>query len=137
VLVMFIAGASYAAQAVSDTEQVDSSGTLTVDGIEYQFTPTTCLITSDEFVAAGHGVDGDDQFWVSASSVSLDLAVGTESEIEEPAEDQLWLMSDDPVSWQVDGSTVTARAPMSDHRLPESTTMMGALELNCDDAQTT
>ena len=136
-VVLFIAGGSVAAQAMSEPERVDGSGTLTVDGVVYHFTPTTCLITSDDFVAAGRGTDGDEQFWVSASSVSLDLAVGTESEIEEPAEDQLWLVSDDPVSWQVEGNTVTARASMSDRRIPESGAMPGSLELNCSEPRTT
>ncbi|MGI9615593.1 MAG: hypothetical protein ACR2QO_21955 [Acidimicrobiales bacterium] len=134
---IFVLGASIAAQAVSDSAAAEGSGVLTVDGVDYRFTPTTCLITSDDFVAAGPGVDGDEQFWVSASSVSLDLAVGTESEIDKPSEDQLWLLSDDPIAWEADGNTVTAEASMSDHRLPESNEMAGALELSCADAPAT
>jgi hypothetical protein len=136
-VVMFVVGASFAAQAMSEPELVDGSGTLTVDDVAYRFTPTTCLITSDDFVAAGRGLDGDEQFWVSASSVGLDLAVGTESEIDEPAEDQLWLMSDEQVSWQADGNTVTATASMSDHRAPDSVAVEGSLELNCNDTRAT
>ena len=119
-------------QMVSDAEVVTGAGTLTVGGVVYHFTPTTCLISDEDFVATGHGLDDGEQFWVSASSVGLDLAVGTESEIEEPADDQLWLISDDAPEWTADGNTVTARAPMADRRSPQSTTVVGSLELRCD-----
>ena len=114
-------------------ELIDGSGTLTVDGIVYEFTPTTCVISDEDFVAAGTGFDDGERFWVSASSVGLDLAVGTESEIEEPAEDQLWLISEDEViDWSAQDETVIAEANMTDQRSPQSTTVHGSLELHCD-----
>jgi len=117
---------------LGDDDLVDGSGTLTVDGVVYRFTPTTCLISDEDFVATGTGFDDGEQFWVSASSVGLDLAVGTESEIDEPADDQLWLINNESVDWKATGNTVTAWAPMTDQRSPTSTTVVGALELRCE-----
>lgn len=135
---MIVGGATRLAFTWLDPAPADpeGSGTLTVDGIVYIFTPTTCLISEKDFVAAGTGVEAGEQFWVSASNVRLDLAVGTESEIDEPAEDQLWLISDEIVDWNARGRTVTASAPMTDHRSPQSTTVLGSLELDCGGGDT-
>ena len=131
--VLAIGVAALIGNSIGSTEPVaDGSGTLTVDGVVYQFTPTTCLISDEDFVAAGTGFDDGERFWVSASSKSLDLAVGTESEVEQPAGDQLWLISDQDIDWEATGDTVTAMAPMVDRRAPRSTTMLGSLELRCD-----
>ena len=117
-----------------EPQTVAGSGSLIVDGVTYDFTPTTCLISDEDFVAAGTGFDGPDRFWVSASSVGLDLSVGTENEVDEPAVDQLWLISEEVTDWQASGQTVTARAPMVDRRSPQSTTLVGSLHLRCEDA---
>ncbi len=130
-------GGSFAAQATSSAGADQRTGTLTVDGHEYRFTPSTCLITSEDFVVAGSGVDDDEQFWVAASSTELDLAVGTGSETEKPAEDQLWLLSDEAPSWRAGGTVVTAVAPMSDHRRTGSTSVVGKLEFDCGAARPT
>lgn len=108
------------------------TGTLTVDGDVYAFTPTTCFISEQDFVAAGIGYRESEQFWVSASSASLDLTVGTKNEIDQPAHDQLWLASDQPVDWRASGQTIVANAEMSDHRTPGGATVTGRLELRCD-----
>lgn len=110
------------------------SGTLVVDGNSYSFVPTTCFISDEEFVAAGTGYDRGQRFWVSASSVNLDLSVGTESAIDQPADDELWLISDELIDWQSTGQSVVARAPMSDRRLSDSQPIVGSLELHCDSA---
>lgn len=132
-----MAVAFFAGRAQLGEERVllDGSGTLTVDGIVYDFTPTTCQIGDDDFVAAGTGFRDDEQFWVSASSVGLDLAVGTQSEVEEPAADQLWLISEDGLVWErTTGDTITAEVDMTDRRSAPSTTVHGSLELHCSAA---
>ncbi len=134
VAVIAVLGLGFADNRVDGSPAlIDGSGTLTVDGNVYEFTPTTCLISEEDFVAAGTGFDDGERFWVSASSVGLDLAVGTENEIEEPADDQLWLISEDEaIDWTATDETVTARASMIDSRSPQSTTVVGSLELHCD-----
>ena len=121
-----------AERAETDAAVSSGSGILTVDGLSYPFTPTTCFISEEDFVAAGPGFVDTDQFWVSASSVSLDLAVGTEGELDQPTDDQVWLISNANVDWHATGRTVVAEAPMSDRRSPDSPTVVGTLELRCD-----
>jgi hypothetical protein len=108
------------------------AGTLTIDDDVYPFTPTTCFITDQDFVAAGTGSSGSDQFWVSASSSGLNLTFGTENEIDHPPSDKLWLVSDDTIDWFATGRKVTAQTEMSDHRIPGFTPVTGHLELRCD-----
>ena len=128
-----LAGVRLVANLVgAEAEVTRGAGTLTVGGITYAFTPTTCFISDADFVAAGPGSDGSDRYWVSASSVSLDLTVGTENEIDEPDDDQLWLVSDDSVEWRATGQTVVASASMNDRRSPGTTAVVGSLELTCD-----
>lgn len=110
------------------------SGILVIDGTSYEFTSTACFISEDEFAAAGTGYDNGQRFWVSASSANLDLSVGTESAIDQPADDQLWLISDELIDWQSAGDTVVAHAPMSDRRATDAETVVGTLELHCDPA---
>ena len=130
--IAFYAGWS---QLDDDPVLLDGSGTLTVDGIVYNFTPTTCQIGEDDFVAAGTGFRDNEQFWVSASSVGLDLAVGTQSEVEEPDADHLWLISEDCLVWErTTGDTITAEVDMTDRRSAPSTTVHGSLELHCSAA---
>lgn len=117
----------------ADTDPAVGTGTLTIGDETYVFTPTTCFISDEDFAAAGTGFDGSERFWVSASSVSLDLTVGTDNEVSQPADDQVWLVADEGLHWQATGQTVVARASMTDRRTPGSTTMLGALELRCDD----
>ena len=134
---LFVIGGSVAAQAASSPAAVDGSGTLTVDGVVYPFTPTTCLITSDQFVVAGSGADGDERFWVAGSTTEIDLAIGTSTETAEPAEHQLWLVSDAAPSWRAADTVVTARTVMSDPRRNDATTLIGLLEFDCGPARPT
>ncbi|MGF1597292.1 MAG: hypothetical protein ACFCVK_10255 [Acidimicrobiales bacterium] len=118
---------------VEPADPVAGTGTLVVDGVTYHFSPTTCRISDEDFVAAGAGSDGDDEFWVSASSVGLDLSLGTADEQAEPADDKKWLISADGVNWEATGDTVTAEAPMIDRHSPGSTTVVGSLHVRCDE----
>ena len=115
----------------ADASFVEGSGTLVIGDHTYAFTPTTCFISDEDFVAAGTGVFEAQQFWVTASAIGLDLTVGTENEIDQPADDQLWLVADDMVQWHATGQTIMARAEMTDRRTPEAQPVVGSLKLNC------
>ena len=128
---LFVIGGSVAAQAASSSGATAASGMLTVDGTDYRFAPSTCLITGGQFVVAGSGIDGDEQFWVAASSAEIDLAVGTNSEVAEPSEDQMWLVSDETPSWTAAGNVVSAEASMSDPRRADAPASTGVLEFDC------
>ncbi|MEM8923797.1 MAG: hypothetical protein AAGD35_09855 [Actinomycetota bacterium] len=132
-----IAGAIGLAAELFGADALDprGSGTLVADDVTYEFAPTTCFISADEFVAAGTGQIDGDRFWVSASSENLDLSVGTESALDQPADDQLWLISTGTVDWTAAGDTVVARADMADRRLAESEAVLGELQLRCDPAE--
>lgn len=114
-----------------DSGSSEGSGVLTIGEATYTFTPITCFVSEEDFVAAGTGVDGSEQFWVSASSINLDLIFGTDNEVDQPADDQLWLASENVINWNATGQTVVARAPMSDRRTPDSTEVVGSLEVRC------
>ncbi|MCP4225493.1 MAG: hypothetical protein GY773_19330 [Actinomycetia bacterium] len=135
-MVALIVAVSLFRVAIDRTESkppfAGGSGTLVVDDTTYTFTPTTCFISEEDFVAAGKGVLDTQQFWVTASGVGLDLAVGTENEIDQPADDQLWLVADDTIDWHATGQTIVAQAEMSDRRTPEVEPVVGSLELHCD-----
>lgn len=131
-LLLFGFGAIQFARASDEIATIEgSSGTLTIDGVDYDFAATTCLISEDDFVAAGTGFDGQNQFWVSASSGVLDLSVGTENDIDKPEDNQLWLVNQEPVDWHVSNETVMAKAPVSDQRSPNSDPTIASLRLRC------
>lgn len=117
----------------ADPGKTNGAGTLVVGGEQYQFTPTTCFVSNEDFAVAGSGSDGTGGFWVTASSVSLDLAFGTETATDQPADDQLWLVSDEVNDWQANGQEITAEAPMTDRRDPDSPSFLGTLEVRCGD----
>ncbi len=133
VLALLVAASAWIVSlaTASSPEPVPGAGTLTVGDHVYYFRPTSCVISDEDFAAAGTGIDDGQRFWVSASSIGLDLAVGTSSEIEQPADDQLWLVSDDRVDWEIHDDTVSATASMADRRVADATPVLGALELHC------
>ena len=115
----------------ADSTTANSSGTLTVAGETYSFTPTTCFVSEEDFVAAGPGYQGTTRYWVSASGVSLDLAFGTENEVDQPADSQVWLVSDELIDWDATNGGVVAKATMTDRRDPDSPTFLGTLSVRC------
>lgn len=112
----------------------EESGRLDVEGVSYRFAPSTCTITSDDFLAAGGGSIGGEPFWVSASADRVNLAIGPESEEERPADDQLWLMSVEDVRWRAADESITATAMMRDERDTNSEVVMATLTIECRSA---
>lgn len=109
------------------------SGVLMVGDDTYSFTPTTCFISDGDFVAAGTGIHSSQQFWVSASSGNLQLTFGTKTELDQPADDQLWLVANDGITWWPSGQTVTAKASMTDRRLLEPVAVDSSLTVSCSE----
>lgn len=104
---------------------------LEIDGVSYTFAPTTCTITDTDFVAAGSGDLNGEPFWVSASGDGVNLSVGSESEVERPAEDQLWLVSVNKVRWQAEDDSITASAWLRDERDTNARAVSGRLSVEC------
>ncbi|MEM9893550.1 MAG: hypothetical protein AAF962_22070 [Actinomycetota bacterium] len=111
----------------------DTSGTamLSVDGVDYSFTPTSCFVSDEQFAAAGNGFVRGQRFWVSASNVNLDLSVGTEHALDDPDEGLPWFMSIDDIDWSTVGPTVSASASMIDRHTEETDPVPGLFELTC------
>jgi hypothetical protein len=107
------------------------TGQLMVDGTTYSFTPTTCTIADSDFLVAGPGEVAGEPFWVTASGLRVNLAVGQESEDERPDDDELWLKSVGDITWQASDHKVTASATMGDERDNQSGHHIGALTVDC------
>lgn len=111
------------------------TGRLDVDGVTYTFVPTTCTITESDFVAAGSGRIDDQAFWVSASRDGVDLAIGPESQVDQPDENQVWLSSVQAVEWEASDGSITATALMADERQANSRHFRGSLSVECSAAE--
>lgn len=117
---------------LTDTDaEAPESASLVVDGVTYRFAPTTCTVTETDFLAAGNGMINGETFWVSASADRVNLTVGPETEIERPADDQLWLVSVQEVRWQAINRTITASAVLGDERITDSPQVRSQLSVSC------
>ncbi|MEM7272743.1 MAG: hypothetical protein AAF547_06670 [Actinomycetota bacterium] len=129
VLVGFAFGLSSA--GLTGDADAAASATLDVDGVAYRFTPSTCTITEDDFLAAGSGTVDGESFWLAVSSDGINLAVGPETESELPADDQLWLVSVEEIRWLASDGTVTASVGLRDERDLEAERLQSRLSLTC------
>ena len=109
------------------TSSADATGVFEVAGARYEFAPTACTTTDTDFVAAGSGTIDGEPFWISATSRSMTLTVGTESEIDRPNDDQLWLTSLGPVSWAATDDGIEVIATMVDSRAEQSSQQSATL----------
>jgi hypothetical protein len=109
----------------------EASALLEIDDTTYRFSPTTCAVADNDFVASGTGTLNGDSFWVSASSDRVSLALGAEHRIEEPEPDQLWLTSVDHIRWHNTDGDVVGSVTLRDERNPESDDFVGRLSISC------
>ena len=116
---------------IAGTPESAGQGSLLVDGQTYQFTTDNCVITNDEFIAAGTGSNGGELFRIAASISSIELAFGTDDELSEPADGQLWLQSDQPPTWSASENAVTATVDLRNPLDPQSAGLPATLRLNC------
>ena len=122
------------AAIITTTGQMSSaiaSGVLDVDNTRFEFVPTACTATETDFVAAGSGTLDGEPFWVSATSRSVSLRVGTDSEVARPDDEQLWLTSVGEVTWQADGDGISVTAVMVDSRVEQSAKRPAVLSVPC------
>ncbi len=133
--VLAVAGVIGLLAELLDSPSSDTSATalLSVDGVDYEFTPTNCFVSDQQFATAGNGFVRGQRFWVSASNINLDLSVGTEHALDDPAPGFPWLMSVDEIDWSADGQTVVAEAVMVDRHLGDAEPFVGSFELDCAD----
>ena len=109
----------------------DPTGIFEVGDSRYEFVPSACTTTDTDFVAAGSGTINGEPFWISATSRSMTLTVGTESEVERPDKDQVWLTSLGPVTWTAIDDGIEVEATMVDSRNEESPRHYGVLLVSC------
>lgn len=117
----------------ADVEPVESAS-LVVDGVTYRFAPTTCTVTDSDFLAAGSGMINGETFWISASADRVNLAIGPETEVERPEDDQVWLVSVQEVRWQATNQDITASALLGDERVTDSPQVRSELSVSCPPA---
>ena len=113
------------------SSSANTSGVFKVDGTVYKFVPTVCTTTDSDFVAAGSGTIDGESFWVSATSRSMTLTVGTPSEVARPAEDDLWITSVGQVEWSSVDGRIDVAATMVDGRADEPTSHQATLSVAC------
>ena len=113
------------------TGSSESTGTLTVEGSDYVFSPTTCGITADDFVVSGPGEQGEEAFVVSASSGSVELAFGIVSEIDTPASSEMWLANAQEIEWSRSGDTIEATLSMIDRNHTDVAPLDAMLSVTC------
>ncbi len=115
-MVLVVGLASFMARSEAS---VGGSGTVSIGSDSYSFEASTCTVSDSAFVVAGPGVIDGVPFWLSASSRTITLAAGVESELERPASEGLWLASEGAISWTLDDSRLTAETVMLDVREPQ------------------
>ena len=121
----------FVARSAADTE-VAGEGLVTVADDVYQFELTTCTAADTNFVAAGYGIVDGERYWLNASGSGVNITGGTESEIEPPAEGQLWLSSDGAPEWKMADGVVDAEVAVSDRRLADPIRSVAVLKLSCN-----
>ncbi len=121
-LASFMAGSEAAAS---------SRGEIAIGSDSYAFEASTCTISDSDFVVAGPGVINGEPFWLSASSRTITMAAGVESELERPANERLWLSSEGAINWSVDDNTLTAETVVLDVRAPQRA-IPASLAITCD-----
>ncbi len=123
--------ASFFWLSVDEAASVDGASVLEVGDIRYEFAPSVCTFTPTDFVAAGSGTVDGEPFWVSASSRSVRLSVGTDSELQRPADDQLWLTSVGELAWDRSSESLQVHTLMRDGRSDDARRVLARLSVSC------
>ncbi|MEM7341803.1 MAG: hypothetical protein AAF467_24365 [Actinomycetota bacterium] len=119
--------------AQSDSSLAGGSATLDIQADHYAFAPGTCVVSADGFVVSGSGTFQSERFWVNASASTIQIAVGVESELDTPPDDQLWLTSVGDVEWRRTADQgIEADADLVDSRNPDASAIPGHFEVRCD-----
>ena len=117
--------------SVDEAASIDGASVLEIGDTRYEFAPSVCTLTSTDFVAAGRGMIEGEAFWVSASSRSIRLSVGTESELQRPAAHQLWLISVGELAWDRHDGTLQVQTLMRDGRNDKAAESQARLSVSC------
>ncbi len=117
--------------SVDEAASVDGASVLEVGNTRYEFAPSVCTFTATDFVAAGGGTVDGEPFWVSASSRSIRLSVGAESELQRPADHQLWMTSVGELRWDPGDDSLQVRTLMRDGRNDDAAKVQARLSVAC------
>ncbi len=117
--------------SVDEAASVDGASVLEVGESRYEFVPSVCTFTDTDFVAAGRGTIDGEPFWVSASSRSVSLSVGSESELQRPSADDLWLTSVGELQWDRSSGSLQAQTLMRDGRDDGAAETPAELSVHC------
>lgn len=118
--------------SADEAASVDGASVLEIGDSRYEFLPSVCTFTDTDFVAAGRGsVDGE-VFWVSASSRSVRLSVGTNSQFQRPADDHVWMTSVGELNWQRNSESLQVQTLMRDGRNDDAVQIPSTLSVSCN-----
>ncbi|MDH3300762.1 MAG: hypothetical protein OES24_09675 [Acidimicrobiia bacterium] len=117
--------------SVDEAASVDGASVLEVGETRFEFAPSVCTYTATDFIAAGRGTVDGEPFWISASSRSIRLSVGTDSELQRPAADQLWLTSVGELEWDRSSDSLQVQTLMRDGRNDAAAKTPARLSVSC------
>lgn len=120
--------------SVDQAASVDGASVLIVGDARYEFAPSVCTVTSTDFVAAGRGTVDGEPFWVSASSRSIRLSVGTDSELQRPSAGELWFTSVGELVWNRTSGLLQVQTLMRDGRNDGAAELPAQLSVSCPTA---
>ncbi len=115
----------------SDDGNAQPSALLTIDGTDYAFTPTTCFVGDDTFVAAGPSGGGSDQYVVAASPSLVEIIFGVSDEAEPIEADTRWYATVEPVDWRLLGNGVSTRVDLHERGDAETPAQRADLVIQC------
>lgn len=130
ILVVVLAGRNGGGNSTVASADGRSSGALVVEGDGYSFTPTTCFVGNNTFVAAGRGEGNGEDYWVNATPSGVDITFGVSDQSSIVAEKSRWF-TQSTIDWTSDDGVVTADVEMVENSRPNGSPFDAALELLC------
>lgn len=116
----------------ADLAAAGATGRIDVGGTSFPFTPRTCVLAGDGFVASGPGARGGVGYVVSVSSTGgVELAFGVDSEVDRPAADEPWWVADALDHQAIEGRTVRAAARVTDSSGNVVGRRLATIEVTC------
>ncbi len=120
------------ANASIGTVKNPSTGLIALDGVDYPFTPETCFVGNERFVASGAGSMDGEAYRVSASPSVVEITFGVAEEGAAVPEGSRWLSTVDVIDWTSAGQQVAATVELFERKSQGTGKSWAAsLALNC------
>lgn len=116
----------------ADLPAAGASGRIDVGGTSFPFTPRTCVLAGDGFVASGPGVAGGVEYVASVSSSGgVELAFGVDSDVDRPPSDRPWWVANELDHHSIEGRRIRAAARVTDSSGGLAGRRLATIEVTC------